>query len=63
MIDTRGLAFLAITGFGAIGGAILSLPVLAAGFVWPDAIAWAWAPPVVGVVIGGIFGAIAEAKG
>ena len=63
MIDTRGLAFLALTGGGAIGGAVLSLPVIAAGFVWPAAFAWAWVPPVVGVIMGGIFGAIAEAKG
>ena len=63
MIDTRGLAFLAFTGFGALCGAVVSLPILASGFMWPDAFAWAWVPPVVGVVMGGIFGAIAEAKG
>ena len=63
MIDTRGLAFLALTGAGAIAGSVLSLPVLATGLAFPSAFAWAWVPPVVGVIAGAIFGAIAEAKG
>ena len=60
MIDTRGLAFFAFAGMGAVVGFVVAVPLALIGVVFPVVWGWLWVPILSGTVIGAVFGALAE---
>ena len=46
------LLYAAMVAIGALTGIFASLFFVAASFMWPTALAWAWAPPLAGAVLG-----------
>lgn len=62
MIDLRGLAFVVVTGVGAVAGSLLALALSPVGIFFPSLLSWLWVFPVAGTFIGALLGAYAEKR-